>query len=83
MSKQYTKHTGTFTAHSEDGTEYTIFVYTFITEYNSNQGHSIVEGVKSLKTSEGEFVRLIKKGKYQIDTGFKKIDLVSDDANAL
>ena len=72
MDRHYIKHTGTFTAHSEDGTKHTILEYTDFIETQTRGGVETLEGFKSLKTSNEELVNRIDKGKYTIIGGLHR-----------
>jgi hypothetical protein len=82
MAEERIEHIGTFTAQDENGKSYTIYVYSRVFDYESSHGHQKVEGVSNLRTSDGDPVRRIDKGKYQLDNGFTRVDLVSDDPDA-
>jgi len=81
MDRKYVKHTGTFTAHSADGRRYTVDVFTEFIECRSQRGCEVVEGMKSLRTSDGQHVNRLDKGRYRT-AGILEVDLVSDDPNA-
>lgn len=82
MGRKYTKHTGTFTARAQDGREFAICIFTYYDETGSFGGkREPVEGQKSLKTSDGNKVDRIEKGKYRI-IGPEEIHIFSDDPNA-
>lgn len=75
-------HTGTFSAVDKDGQEYTIYELTEIIGVPSrgDPGRE-AQGMKSLKTSSGEHVNRLEKGKYEI-VSFVNIPITSDDPNA-
>jgi len=82
MSRKYTKHTSTFTAHSEGGREFSVHIFTDYDQTASfGAGTNRVEGPKTLRTPDGDLVERIDKGKYRI-LGVEKIDIFSDDPNA-
>jgi hypothetical protein len=75
------KRTGEFAAHTEDGREYTIFVFTnFIDAGTRDDPNAVVEGLKRLVTSDGDDVNRLEKGKYKVVSG--GIELSSDDPDA-
>lgn len=77
------KHTNTFTATSDDGKIYTINEYTDYHNAGSFENpDQNVEGFKELRTSDGNTVNRIKKGKYKIFGPFGEIILTSDDPKA-
>jgi len=82
MSRKVTEHTGTFTAHSEDGQEFTVFIFTDYHEGRTSSGPHRVEGLKEMRTSDGEHVNWIEKGKYQVIIGVETLAIFSDDPNA-
>jgi hypothetical protein len=81
MDRHFTKTTATFTAHSKDGTEYTIVEYTDFVEICTRGGCVAQPATRRLRTSQGEQVNPVEKGKYQV-VGPVAIDLFSDDPNA-
>jgi hypothetical protein len=83
MPRATIKRTGAFTAHSADGTEYTIEVYhTFIkTRPLNGPPQEIPTGLPRFQTTRGDNVNYLSKGKYQV-VGFRSVDVTSDDPNA-
>ena len=78
------EHTGTFSAVANDGKEYTVYELTEILGVSGGmRGRDTeVEGFKSLKTSNGEHVNRLEKGKYEIVSAFGNIPLTSDAPKA-
>jgi len=81
MSKKVTEHTGTFAAHSEDGREFTVFIFTEYHEGHTSDGAYRTEGLKKLRTSDGDAVNRTAEGKYRI-VGVEELDIFSEDPNA-
>lgn len=82
MASRY-RRTATFTARSNDGAEYAIVEETLVDEYYADGQHKEVYGTKRYRTSQGEVVKRVAKGKYQIVGRIgPTIDLTSDDPNA-
>jgi hypothetical protein len=70
--------TGQFLAFDKSGQEYMILVFTEF--WDTSQ--STTEGLKILKTSSGQSVRMIDKGKYEI-VDCITVPITSNDPNAL
>ncbi|MGA2619280.1 MAG: hypothetical protein ABSF26_16855 [Thermoguttaceae bacterium] len=81
MNRKFTKETAAFSARSKDGTEYTILEFTDFVEICTRGGCEVQPEARRLRTSKGEHVNPVEKGKYRI-VGLVAIDLVSDDPNA-
>jgi hypothetical protein len=73
------RQTGKFKAAGSAGRTYTINVFTDFINADSSEGPVEVEGMKSLKTSDGQPVNRIGKGRYALLSGVR---LVSDDPSA-
>ena len=75
------RRTGAFTARSDDGRQYTIYIYTEYTNAGSRDDpHAVLEGLKELVLSDGSPVNRRDKGVYEIvGTG---ITLRSDSPDA-
>lgn len=75
------RHTGSFRAVSENGTEHMVHVFVEILDASSHDDpDGELEGLKTLPTADGHFVNRLEKGRYQIvETG--EI-LLSSDENA-
>ena len=83
MSSKTTERTGPFTAHSEDGREFTVDISTEYEEGVADCGRPCKVAVRQeLKTSDGEDVDRIEKGKYRVLGGFEELDIFSDDPDA-
>ena len=83
MTAGHVEHTKTFTAHREDGAEFTVLEFTNIFETRNRQGVSRVEGTKSLELEDGTSVNRLEKGKYEIVDPFDRNTIItSDDPNA-
>ena len=64
---KHLRHTGTFSARSEFGREYTIHIYTEFSDVRAREAPSeIVGGVQELRTPEGLVVTRLAKGEYQV-----------------
>ncbi len=75
------KQTGSFTAKAEDGTDHVLHIFTTILDAGTRGDPGAeLEGLKELRTEDGQAVNRLDKGKYQID-GTDEI-LVSDDPDA-
>jgi hypothetical protein len=75
------RHTGSFVAVGEDGTEQTIHIYTHIIDAGTRANpYAELQGLKELRTEDGGAVNRIEKGKYQV-VQTDEI-LTSDDPNA-
>lgn len=76
-----TKLTATFEAVGTDGQAYTILEWTnLIPAGTMTDPHAVIEGLKTLRTTNGLSVNRLDKGKYQIvQTG---ISLHSDSPDA-
>ena len=76
------KLTNTFKAFSEDGLEFTIHEYTnFIDVSGFGKEKTVKRGMKELRTSSGDKVNWIEKGKYYIVA--LDLTVTSDSPNAL
>ena len=75
------KHSKTFKAYDNNRQEFTILEYTYFNKTQSVSDTNILNGLKDLRTSDGDEVIRIKKGFYRI-IGYKKIEVYSDDPNA-
>jgi hypothetical protein len=77
----------TFIAKDIHGIEFTVEVWVDTVSARkptvSFGTHAEVEGLKSLRTSDGLDVNYVTKGKYQVLTTAGYVDLTSDDPNAL
>jgi hypothetical protein len=80
MGRKYRKETNRFQARDDKGTPFTIVEFTEFIEVQSRAGTQTVEGLKSLKTTNGYHVNRIGKGTYQL--AVLGLDLHSDDAEA-
>lgn len=75
------RQTGTFTAKGDDGRTYTVVVYTnFISAASHDDPHAEIEGMKSLRTSDGHHVNRLGQGSYQIVATGVKLTATSPDA---
>lgn len=76
-----TKLTRTFEALDTDGKEHTILEWTNLIHAGTmTDPHAVIEGLKTLRTSNGLSVNRLEKGKYQIvQTG---VSLHSDSPDA-
>jgi hypothetical protein len=81
MSYHRTKQIQTFRAQAIDGKEFVIHVFQDIIEIRTNDGIEEVEGLKSMKTSDGRSVNFIEPGSYEI-VGFPNIPISSKDPDA-
>lgn len=62
-----TQLTGTFEASGSDGKEYTLLVWTDLVPAGTmTDPDAVIEGLKTLRTSDGHSVNRLEKGKYQI-----------------
>jgi len=82
MSRKETRHVGTFSAVAKDGTEFEISEFQTFIECKTFDGTEWVAGMKQLRTSDGESVNRIEKGKYEVLQVFGLIAVTSDDPNA-
>lgn len=83
MPHKSVEHTGTFIGREEDGSEHTILEFTTYLEGRTGSGPYRVEGLKELRTKDGDAVNRIEEGKYEIVGGFQDIPLTSDDPRAI
>ncbi len=80
--KTVKKQTGKFKAQGDDGRDYTIHVYMdYVHAGTFDDPHAELEGLKELRTSEGEAVNYIEKGRYQIVAS--GVVIRATDSNAL
>ena len=77
-----TQRTSRFSAVNKGGRTYTIYEYTYIVDLadRGTPGEE-KEGMKFYKTSKGDPVNVLAKGKYEI-VSVPNIPLTSDDPNA-
>ena len=80
MVKQV-EETNRFSAYDEEGRKYTIFEFTEYHDASTWSSDKLVEGLKELRTADGEVVNRIEKGVYRI-MGVQEIEVTSDDPNA-
>jgi len=77
------KHTKTFNAYSDDDKRFIIYEYTEFENAGSfDNPNAMLEGLKELKTSDGNAVNRIEKGRYQIITPFGEIIVTLDSSDA-
>ena len=61
------RHTGSFVAVGEDGTERTVHMFTDILDAGTRADpHRELPGLRALQTEDGEAVNRVDKGKYEI-----------------
>lgn len=79
--RKETRHDGSFIAADVDGNEYLIDVYIEIVGAGSFENpNATIEGMRTLKTRDGDSVNYLDKGKYQlVQTG---VILESSDPGA-
>jgi hypothetical protein len=79
-----TDHVGTFVARDEGGREYTIHILTYTVNVgNRSDPNAEREGMTpSLRTSEGQPVNRLGKGKYEMLHPIRNVRLTSTDPNA-
>ena len=79
-----TDHVGSFVARDEDGREYTIHILTYTVNVGNRSGPNAErEGMtSSLRTSDGQPVNRLEKGKYEMLHPIRNVRLTSDDPNA-
>jgi hypothetical protein len=78
--RRQTKHTNTFTARSKNGAVYRVNEFTEYLEAGGTGGFQWIEGIKSLKTADGEHLNRLEKGKYQVVLTGETLE--SDDPTA-
>ena len=79
-----TDHVGSFVARDETGREYTIHILTYTVNVgNRSDPNAEREGMtSSLRTSDGQPVNRLAKGKYEMLHPIRNVRLTSDDPNA-
>jgi len=82
MSRVSIEQTGSFEAKSENGDNYTILIFTEMHQERPGDDSKWIEGLKSLKTSDGTDVNRVDKGEYLI-MDWEEIRVFSDDPEAL
>ena len=81
MSRVLIEQTGSFEAKSENGDNYTILIFTEMLQVRPGDDSKWIEGLKSLKTSDGTDVNRVDKGEYLI-MDWEEIRVFSDDPEA-
>ena len=66
MTRQRKQLTNQFRAQSDEGTEFVIYEYTTSLDASGSKGKSTADGGKELRTSDGQVVKWIKEGIYQV-----------------
>jgi hypothetical protein len=72
---------GSFNAHTQDGKQYTIEIWTHFGEVHSRERHRVAPTLLVLTTPEGYGVDWVAKGQYRL-TDHPEISLSSDDPDA-
>lgn len=80
MDRKYQKETKRFEVRDGSGRSFTIIEFTEFTEVSTRGGTQTVEGMKTFKTTDGQRVNRIAKGKYQLT--MLQLDLHSQDEGA-
>jgi hypothetical protein len=79
-----TDQVGSFVARDEEGREYTIHILTYtVSVGNRSDPNAEREGMtSSLRTSDGQPVNRLAKGKYEMLHPVRNVRLTSEDPNA-
>lgn len=80
MTSRYQEETKRFEASDANGNSFTIIEFTEFIEVSTRGGTQTVAGKKSLRTTDGQPVNRLAKGKYQLP--LLGLDLHSDDPDA-
>lgn len=75
------REVGRFQAVGDDGRKYTVVIHADILDAaTAEDPNAVEEGIRSLRTVQGQAVNRLEKGKYRIL--LSGVTLKSDDANA-
>jgi len=66
VARQRKQLTNQFRAQSDEGTEFVIYEYTAVLDSSASKGKDSAVGGKELRTSDGQIVKWIKEGIYQV-----------------
>ena len=79
MSRKWTELVSSFEAQAEDGQSFTIHYY--VDKLETRSGTSVVDGLKRLRTADGNTVNRVSQGVYEIvQLGNLKVTSVCPDA---